>query len=195
MGYRAKEHHFKQKLNADTVFFDEMESIEHTKLKPLTIALAVNEKYQILGVQVGSIPAKGHLANISYKKYGYRANESLTKTDALLQNIKNQLTRSPKLIKSDAKPTYKTLVTKAFSSVRYEQHLSRSNKEKRREQKYLKSEKHIHDPLFEVNHICAVLRDHIKRLARRSWCTTKIKEHLELALYLYIAKINEYKFL
>ena len=77
----------------------------------------------------------------------------------------------------------------------YKQYLASSNKEKRREQKYLKSEKLIHDPLFEVNHTCAVLRDHIKRLARKSWCTTKLKEHLELNIYLYIAKKNKYRFI
>ncbi len=176
LSQRAKEHHLKQKFKVGTILFDEMESLEHTKLKPLTIALAVSDDYQILGVQVGTIPAKGHLAGIALKKYGYRKNESLTKTKALLSQVAGQLIAPITLIKSDAKPSYKSLVTKIFPDTTYEQHLSKSNKEKRREQKYLKSEKHVHDPLFEVNHICAVLRDHIKRLTRRSWCTTKIKQ-------------------
>ncbi len=144
---------------------------------------------------MGTIPAKGHLAGIALKKYGHRKNESLAKTKALLSQVAGQLMTPVTLIKSDAKPSYKSLVTKIFPGITYEQYLSRSNKEKRREQKYLKSEKHIHDPLFEVNHVCAVLRDHIKRLTRRSWCTTKIKKHLELSLYLYIAKKNEYRFI
>ena len=38
------------------VYIDESESIEHTKLKPLTIALAVSDDYKILGVKVGKIP-------------------------------------------------------------------------------------------------------------------------------------------
>lgn len=192
---RAKEHHLKQVFKVNTILFDEMESIEHTKLKPLTIALAVSDQYQILGVQVGQIPAKGHLAEISYKKYGFRKNESSQKMRELLSQIQQQLSSIPSIIKSDAKPSYKEMVKAIFPTTKYEQHISKSNKEKRREQKYLKSEKYIHDPLFEVNHICAVLRDHIKRLARRNWCTTKLKDHLELGLYLYIAKRNQYRFI
>ena len=132
---------------------------------------------------------------MSYKKYGYRKNESTLKTKELLSELVRQLKDPPKQIRSDAKPTYKALVKQFFPNTKYQQYLSRGNKEKRREQKYLSQEKHIHDPLFEINHICARLRDHIKRLARRSWCTTKHKDHLELALYLYIAKINKYKLL
>lgn len=195
MGLRAKDFHNRQKLEADTVLFDEQESIEHTKLKPLSIAVAVSDTYQILGIQLGSIPAKGHLAAISYKKYGYRPNESEIKTKELLSQIKRQLCSPPKLLKSDQKPSYTKLVKNIFPEVSYQQYRSAENKEKSREQKYLNTEKHKHDPLFEVNHMCAVFRDHIKRLARKSWCTTKLKEHLELNLYLYIAKNNGYKFL
>ncbi|WP_415061948.1 hypothetical protein [Bdellovibrio sp.] len=57
----------------------------------------------------------------------------------------------------------------------------------------LKTEKHIFDPLFPINHICARSRDLTKRLVRRSWCTTKVPEHLERALYLLIAKNNKYR--
>src|SRR5262249_30871793 len=56
------------------VQFDEMETHEHTKLKPLSIALAVDkERRKILGFQVSSMPAKGLLASLSRRKYGLRA--------------------------------------------------------------------------------------------------------------------------
>ena len=195
LGLRAKEFHSKQTFKVDTILFDEMESIEHTKLKPLTIALTVSNQYQILGVQVGTIPAKGHLSSIALKKYGYRKNESFKKTKELVLSLQRQVASQVKLIKSDAKPSYKKLIARVFPETPYEQYLASSNKEKRREQKYLKSEKLIHDPLFEVNHTCAILRDHIKRLTRKSWCTTKLKEHLELNIYLYMAKKNKYRFI
>ena len=194
IGQRAKEHHFQQSFNIQTLFIDEAESIEHTKLKPLTIALAVSDTYQILGVKVGSIPAKGHLAEISYKKYGPRKNESNSKTMELLSELRQQVLNL-KEIKSDAKPSYNKLIKMNFPGIPYQQFRSEDNKEKIREQKYLKSEKHIHDPLFQINHMCARLRDHIKRLTRRSWCTTKLKENLELNLYLYLAKTNKYRFI
>ena len=47
-----------------TLFIDEMETIEHTKLKPVTLPLAVTDQYQILSMQVGRIPAKGHSAKV-----------------------------------------------------------------------------------------------------------------------------------
>ena len=56
------------------IVFDEMETFEHTKLKPLTIPMAVEQgTRRILAVDVGKIAAKGHLAEISLKKYGPRS--------------------------------------------------------------------------------------------------------------------------
>jgi len=100
----------------------------------------------------------------------------------------------PECLKSDQKPSYINIVSEVFNNVPYTQHLSRGNKEKKREMKYSAQEKTIFDPLFALNHKCACLRSDIKRLTRRSWCTTKIKKHLERHLYLYIAYNNHYDF-
>jgi hypothetical protein len=195
VGKAAKEYCLKQKFSVDTLQFDELLTIEHTKLKPLSVAIAVSDDYKILGVQVGTIPASGKLAAISRNKYGPREDESLQKTKELLTQVSSQLSSPLKSIKSDAKPGYKSIIKEIYKDTPYEQFIAEEHKEKKREQKYLKSQKHIHDPLFAVNHMCARLRDHTKRLARRSWCTTKLKENLELALYIYIARNNGYKFL
>ena len=64
-----------KKFSGEHWQFDEMETIEHTKLKPLTIPICVNENYEILGIHVGKIKAKGHLSLISQKKYGFREDE------------------------------------------------------------------------------------------------------------------------
>ncbi|MNT39790.1 hypothetical protein D3C72_1760660 [compost metagenome] len=111
----------------------------------------------------------------------------------LLAQLKRQLKSEPLLIRSDAKPGYQPIVSKVFPTVSYEQYPSRGNKEKNREQMYLKKEKRKYDPIFPLNQRCAVLRDHVKRLARRSWCATKIANNLELGLYLLIANHNQYK--
>ena len=42
------------------------------------------------------------------------------------------------------------------------------------------------DPLFSLNHTCAMLRANINRLFRRTWCTTKKKERLEQHLAVYM---------
>jgi hypothetical protein len=191
---RASAFHGLQKFKVRELQFDEMESIEHTKLKPLTIVLAVSESYQILGMKVGSIPAKGHLAGISHRKYGLRRDESSTKIRDLLSEVKSQLLCYPNVIKSDFKPSYKNIVQQEYPDTCYVQHLAKQNKEKRREMKYQAKEKQVYDPLFAVNQRCAMLRADIKRLTRRSWCTTKIPENLEKHLMLYIAHNNKYVF-
>jgi hypothetical protein len=62
-------------FSARKIYFDEMETIHHTKCKPLSIAVAVNEDYQILALQVAEMPAKGRLARFSVMKYGPRKDE------------------------------------------------------------------------------------------------------------------------
>ena len=43
-----------------------------------------------------------------------------------------------------------------------------------------------HDPLFILNHTCAMLRGCINRLIRRTWCTTKRPRRLQMHLDLYV---------
>ncbi|MFN8847881.1 MAG: hypothetical protein ACK5W9_13605, partial [Bdellovibrionales bacterium] len=74
----------------------------------------------------------------------------------------------------------------------HETHIARENKEKRRELKYTQLEKKIFDPIFATNQRMAKLRDHIKRLTRRSWCTTKKLINLENHVYLFMAENNGY---
>lgn len=47
------------------------------------------------------------------------------------------------------------------------------------------------DPLFSLNHTATMLRDHIKRLARRTWCTPKRLERLQHFLDMYAFYHNE----
>ncbi|MBD67124.1 MAG: hypothetical protein CME62_18130, partial [Halobacteriovoraceae bacterium] len=42
------------------------------------------------------------------------------------------------------------------------------------------------DPLFALNHTCAMLRDNISRLVRKSWCVSQSIEKLQLHLDLYM---------
>src|SRR5690606_41506909 len=47
-----------------------------------------------------------------------------------------------------------------------------------------------HDPLFFLNHTCAMVRDNLKRLTRRTWCSTKRLDRLHDILNLYICFHN-----
>src|SRR5690606_32394377 len=67
------EHSQKTMPPIEELMFDEMESFEHTKCKPLTIPIAVETKTRrVICLKVARIPAKGKLAEISRKKYGPR---------------------------------------------------------------------------------------------------------------------------
>ena len=41
------------------------------------------------------------------------------------------------------------------------------------------------DPLFSINHSCAMLRDNLNRLKRKTWATTKKEQQLQRHLTLY----------
>ena len=62
----------------ETIQFDELHTIEHTKCKPVAVAMAVaKETRKILGFSISTMPASGHLAAIARRKYGHRKNERL----------------------------------------------------------------------------------------------------------------------
>ena len=173
-------------MDATELFFDESETIEHTKCKPLNIALVVNEKYQVLCMKVAVMPAKGRLAAISRKKYGWRPNERNQKILEAFSEVKSILRKNPVVIKSDMHPAYRGLVQAAFPGVRYEQYLGKDKKKKHQERLHENLRKRVHDPIFPVNQRAAKIRDRIKRLCRRSWCTTKRVANLQLNLDLFV---------
>jgi transposase-like protein/IS1 family transposase len=171
--------------NPKVLYIDEMESIEHTKLKPLTIPVAVGDDFKILSTQVGRIPAKGPLAGISVKKYGYRPSESLQTLRRLFVDLKDQEI-NPQVIRTDEAAAYKGLIKEFFPKAIHECFSSKEMIKKKREMVFL-SQKKPYDPLFPINQRHAKLRADIRRLTRRSWCTTKLPENLALHLRLYQA--------
>lgn len=173
------------KIAGKVIQIDEMESIEHTKLKPLTIPLCVSARFEIVGITVGKIPAKGHLSEISLKKYGPRPNERELALKKLFEEIKAKLATEPKTIITDGSPLYGKYIKEFFPNAEHRVILSRAHKEKRREFIFLKQNKGIYDEMFALNQRCAKLRSDIKRLTRRSWCTTKRVENLYSHLKLY----------
>ena len=168
-----------------------MESIEHTKLKPLTIPLCVSEDFKILGLNVGRIPAKGHLAEVSRRKYGVRENEREKALRELFAELKNQLKVLPQTITTDSHPLYPKLIKEYFPQAKHILVVSRAMKEKKRELIHQKSAKKIFDPIFALNQRCAKIRSDVRRMTRRSWCTTKSIENLKKHLGLYQIYNNE----
>lgn len=162
--------------------FDDMETFEHTKLKPLSITMAVEAKTRvILDFKVSSMRAKGHLAERSRKKYGYRADERKKHLEEMLTNLKAVAIQNP-LIKSDMNPHYINPVKKIFPTSVHE--VFKGKRGCVVGQGELKATGF--DPIFSFNHTAAMLRANINRLFRRTWNTTKKPKCLEFHVAIYI---------
>lgn len=166
---------------AKAVEFDDLETFEHSKLKPLSVCGVFESKTRrILGFNVAVMPAKGHLAKKSRAKYGRRKDERRAARDTLFSDLKDFI--DPRaVIKSDQNPHYRSSVNKHFPDAKYEQFKgTRGCVVGQGELKALRF-----DPLFTLNHTFAMFRANINRLARRTWNTTKLKERLYLHIAIY----------
>lgn len=165
---------------AVAIQIDDMETFEHTKCKPLSIMLAVEEKTRrILGYEVSQMPVKGMLVQIALKKYGKRADHRGIGRKNLFKNLK-AIVHEGAVIKSDENPHYPVDVKRYFPQSDH-----RTFKGRRGAivgQGELK--KIGFDPIFDLNHTCATLRARMNRLFRRTWCTTKKPDRLSLHLAL-----------
>lgn len=158
--------------------FDDLETFEHTKCKPLSVTLAVESRSRrILGFEVSVMPTKGLLVYKALKKYGPRKDERREGRYKLLSSLKD-LVAEHAVIKSDQNPHYPEDIKKYFPEI---SHIT--FKGKRGAITGQGELKKIHfDPLFSLNHTCAKLRADVNRLIRKTWCTTKKIERLRLHL-------------
>lgn len=170
---------------ATTIEFDDMETFEHTKLKPLSITVAVEFKTRrILGFQVSPMPAKGKLAQMSREKYGPREDKRPQARDLLFNSLK-PLVVDGVLLKSDKNPHYTKDVKRHFPNSNHQ--VTKGRRGCVTGQGELK--RGGFDPLFSLNHTCAMTRARISRLFRRTWNTTKkaecLVQHLQLYAYFH----------
>lgn len=165
------------------VQWDELLSFEHTRLKPLSVAVlsAVGDRC-ILGFGVAPVPASGLIAKRAREKYGRRRNRSARMRKRVLHAASDLLSPTV-LIESDEHPRYAAEIKEALPQSTHVQHLSvRGSLTGQGELKRTGV-----DPLFPINHTLAMMRDNIKRLTRRTWCTTKRQSALEdiIAIYMH----------
>ena len=172
---------------ASTAEFDDIETFEHTKCKPLSITLMVEHgSRRILDFSVSEMPCRGKLAAIAIKKYGKRPDQRAKMRKQLFERIQ-PLIEIGALIKSDQNPHYRLDVEKFFPKSEHQTFKGR----KPTATGYGEMKKGKFDPLFSLNHTAASLRDSVKRLARRSWCTTKKSARLADHIALYVQFHNE----
>lgn len=162
--------------------FDEMETSERSKCLPLSIPLMVEASTRrILGYRVCSMPAKGKLAAISLRKYGSRKDDRPAAAKSLFTELAPYIDLQAKIL-SDENPHYPRWIKRMFPSITH-----RTVKGRRGAVVGQGELKKIgFDPLFSLNHTCAMLRANINRLFRRTWCTTKRAQRLDDHIAIYI---------
>lgn len=169
------------KPQATEVEFDDLETHEHTKCKPLSITLAVESKTRrILGFEVSSMPAKGLLVRKALKRYGPRPDLRAVGRNRLFDKLK-LVVNERALIKSDSNPHYPMDLQKHFPACHHVTVLSRRSSSSG--QGELK--KVAYDPIFSLNHTCAMYRANVANLIRKTWATTKKSEWLAHRLAIY----------
>lgn len=178
------------KWRKDKVFsevqFDELETFEHSKCKPITVMLFVNEDRKIIDFGVAPIGAKGKLVHIARKKYGKRKNRGFQMREELCKKISPHI-HPLATLRSDQNPNYKPLIKKHFPLAKHECFLgTRGCVTAQGELKKIKF-----DPIFKINHAFAMLRANINRLLRKTWCTTKDIKRLEDHIAIYVDYHNK----
>jgi transposase-like protein len=164
------------------VEFDDLETIEHTKLKPLSVAMAVESKSRkILSFSVSEMPAKGLIAAKSRAKYGPRPDRRPAGWHELFRSLQPIVSSEARFL-SDQNPHYPMYVKKYFPTAIHG--TTRGQRGSLGGQGELK--KLHYDPLFSLNHSFAMLRANICRLIRRTWCTTKKMSALEDHIAIYV---------
>jgi hypothetical protein len=168
--------------------FDDMETHEHSKCKPLSITLAVEAKTRrILGFRVSQMSAKGLLVKKALKLYGPRRDERSKNRKDLFRELSPVVTPGA-IVKSDANPHYVDDVKSYFPDCTHVACLGSRGAVTG----YGELKKTIYDPIYSLNHTCAMYRDNVKCLARKTWCTTKKKERLADRLAIYAVYHNRH---
>ena len=163
------------------IYLDELITFEHTRCKPLAVAMAVSKERKILSFAVSSMPAIGKkLKEISLKKYGKRANDRKKGLATCLKAIERNVGRDTLFI-SDEENSYPMLISRFYPGNRHERHPSK--RAVIAGQGELKE--HSFDPLFSINHTFAMLRANLARLVRKTWVTTKKASRLEEMIWIY----------
>jgi transposase-like protein len=176
-----------QRKTFSSIHFDDLESFEHTKMKPLSVPLVVEDKSRIIiAAGVAQMPAKGLLAKRSVKKYGHRKDLRPQAWNAVLAVAKAFADPNCHIL-SDNNPHYPQHIKRHFpNSVHATTPGGRGCIAG-----YGELKKKGYDPMFSLNHTCASLRDNLACLKRRTWTTTKKPSELQKLLNIAVMSHNK----
>jgi hypothetical protein len=167
--------------------FDDLETHVHTKYKPVSVIIAVESKTRrILGFRLASMPAKGMVSKKAFCKYGPRLDERRKYRRQLFEELR-PVVQPGAILRSDSNPHYVDDVKEFFPEARHIRVIGgRGSTSGQGELKQLKF-----DPIFSLNHTCAMLRANVSPLIRKTWCTSKKLERLADHLAIYAVYHNQ----
>lgn len=167
---------------------DEQETYEHDRrLQPVTLPILVNWRtFFILHAETAPLPARGGLRAADRirkaakeKVHGRRTSGSSEAVASCFSAWSRVHGRGLAHLITDRKSTYPRLFKQHFGA-RAGMHVRVSSREARNR----------FNPLFPINHTLAMLREHISRLARRTWAASKQRERLTDHVWIWIAWRN-----
>jgi hypothetical protein len=174
------------------VQFDEMETFEHTKCKPLSISLAVDgTNGKIIDTEVAYMRCKGHLAKISRNKYSWTLDTRQSASESVFQTVKKIAPPTVHII-TDKKTAYVTWIGNVLPRADHDKFKRKVNI-KNSYKNNRKQKQKTFEPLFYLNMACAKIRADLARMRRRTWTTTKKMERLQDQLLIYTAWVNGYQ--
>lgn len=169
------------------IYFDEVEDFIHTRWKPVSIAMVTSAERRILGLKLAQIPARGRHSARAREKYGRRPDGRVSARMALAKYVQPAL-KVDVTIKSDEHPAYARLWRMVMPGADHRQFKGR----RARRDGYGELKVGGFDPLFAINQTAAMLRDNIKVLSKKSWCTAKSIRGLERVMIIYQYYHNNY---
>jgi transposase-like protein len=177
---RAHEEFLRTRQPETEVQFDEMETSEHTKWKPLSLPLVVSPERFILGIGVCRRSYKGPDADKALEKYGPRPDFRKRLLERLLSALPLHVSRAT-LVTTDQEPMYPGLVKTYFPNASH----ATTPGGRGCIAGYGELKRKAWDPMFPLNHTAASLRDGLATLKRRTWTTSKKPSGLLPLLMLY----------
>lgn len=188
LGKRCREYHNEVLrlglLKSYRFNFDEMETFQHTRLKPISVSIAVDATNgNIIEALACQMSGKGHTAALSKKIYGFRRDDRpKTRVEALASVSHCVLPKS--VIITDGMLSYILAIRTELPTVKHKIIKSRANNQTQTVGGL--------DEMFWLNLTCAKIRHNLSRFTRRSWITTKRIQMLQAHLDMYICFNNKY---
>jgi hypothetical protein len=167
---------------------DELETFEHSRrLKPVTVpVLMERSSYYVLHAECAPLGARGHLSPADRRKKEAIERSVGRRRSGSVQAVRHAFeclarVHRPEgvvVVQTDRKHSYAAGLRRLFGArIRHERYSSTAAR-------------NYSNPLFPINHTLAMMRDGVSRLVRRTWAASKLREQLELHLWIWIAYRN-----